>query len=480
MLCFWDTCRCDLMKATVEKLENNRVALHVEIDESRVDRAMEQACRQLARQMNVAGFRRGRVPRPLIERRLGREAVLHEALQELWPQVYEEAVIETAIEAISVSEIGFEEEYEPGKPLKVKAEVEVKPEATLGEYRGIAVERRVARVTDEDVDDVLQRAREQQAVLVTPERVTVEQGDHVTVDYVGFVDEAPFPGGAATEYTLRIGSGQPVPGFDEQLIGAQVDEEREVKAELPTGYGDLSGKEAVFRVTIRGIKERRLPALDDDFAKDVSEFGSLSELRAGIRGTLESRASEEADARMQDALTSEVSRRAEVEVPEVLVEQELDQIMQDLAYTLVMQGLDPSPYLESNAAALRQERRPAATARAKTRLVLEAIAVREGIVVTPEEVDSRIEEVVQGAAADRADEVRKRYQSPLERKAVEDVFRVRKALELVTEAAVITEKMIDGPAAPEPQASPAGTAEPVAEADSLAAGPGPAEDRQEK
>lgn len=438
------------MKATVEQLENNKVSLVIEVDESRTDRAMQQASRRLAQRVNIPGFRRGRVPRSLLERHIGREAILQEALEQLWPEVYEEALLETDIEAINVSNVDLVEEFEPGKPLKLKADVEVKPPVTLGEYKGIPVERTVVSIGDSDVDNVLQRFRESQAVLAIPEREIVEEGDFVTVDYEGLADGQPFPGGAADGYELQIGSGQLAPGFGEQLIGAKLGDELEVKVTLPTGYGDMTGKEAMFQVVIREIKERRLPELDDDFAKDVSDFNTLAELRADIRGTMEKQAAEDATAQMRNTVIGEVVNRAEVEVPGVLVERELDDMVENLALNLALRGYDPRRFLEESAEKWREDRHSEAVATVKARLVLEAVAASEGIVVPSEEVETRIEQMAE-RAGERAEEVRERYRRITARRTLEENLRVEKAMDLIVDAAAVTEKVVDAVKGPEPE-----------------------------
>ena len=436
------------MRATVEKLEKNRVSLHIEVEESRVEEAIDQACRRLARKVNIPGFRRGRVPRAILERRLGMEALLEEALELMWPRVFSEAVKDTSIHPIDWPTVGLAEEFERGKPLQLRAEVEVKPEVALHQYKGIAAERNVVRVTDADVDEVLERLRQGQAQLVTSEHPSVEEGDYVAVDYTGFVDGEPFPGGAAKEVVVQVGGDESLPGLGEGLLGLERDDEREIAITLPERFGELAGREATFHVHLHEIKTRQVPELDDELAKDVSDFDTLDELRASILSDLESQANQRADAQLRNDLISEVSRQAELDVPEVLVDREVDEMINETATYLAMQGLDPRMFLQGEYLESMKERsRPEAEQRVRARLVMEAVAETEGIEVSAEEVEERLEQLVQNAG-DNQDEVRAYYNEPVRRQALEESMRLEKVTELLVESAIVTEKVVDRPEDP--------------------------------
>lgn len=439
------------MKATVEKQEKNRVSMTIEVEESRVDQAMSEAFHRLVKRVNVPGFRKGHVPRPVFERFVGKEALFQEALEALVPAVYEQAVADTNIQPIDQPSIDLDE-YGENQPLKLKVEVDVKPEVVLHDYKGLAVERTIERVTDESVDHVLYHMRENQAELISADRNTVQQGDYVTLDFTGFVDGKAFPGGAAKDYVLEIGSGRFIPGFEDQLVGAAVGEDREVQVTFPEDYGNtaLAGKAAVFQVKVHEIKERKLPALDDDFASTVSDFNTLAELRADIRGNLEKQAAERADNEMQTALVRKAAQNAEVEVPAVMIDREVDAMLNDLSRSLYYRGIDTDQYLRASGRTqedLRQEFRSEAEDRVRGRLVLEAIAAREGITVPAAEIQQRIDELA-ARAGNQAETVKARYNEPARRKAVEEDLKVEKAVELLTSSAQVTTKEVDAPVEP--------------------------------
>lgn len=439
------------MKATIEKQEKNRVSLLIEVDEARINQAMDEAYRRLVKKVNVPGFRKGHVPRPVFERFVGTGSLQQEALEQLVPEVYEQAVVETGIQPIDQPDIDLVE-FEANKPLKLKAEVDVKPEVTLHDYKGLAIERTIERVTEESVDHVLYHMRENQAELVIAEHDTVQQGDSVTIDFVGYIGDEPFQGGAANDYVLEIGSGQFIPGFEDQLVGVASGEEKEVKVTFPAEYGnnELAGKDAVFKVNVHEIKERKLPALDDEFASAVSEFETLAELRTDIKGNLEKQATEKADGEMRMALVRQAAKNAEVEVPSVMIDREVDGMVSDFTRTMYYRGIDIDRYMEASGRTIedfRADFRSEAEDRVRGRLVLEAIASREGITVSAEEIQQRIEELV-AHAGKRADELKARYNEPSRMKAVEEDIRVEKAIDLLASSALVTVKEIDAPVEP--------------------------------
>lgn len=433
------------MKATLEKLENDRVKLEIEVEPERVDTALDRAYRKVVKQVNVPGFRKGKVPRAVLERMYGIGVLLDEALEELVPEAYSEAVNETKIEPIDQPHIDVIE-FEPGKPFRFKAEVQVLPEVELGEYKGVAVTRQLERITDENVDEVLAQYREAQAQLVTVDRDTVEEGDYALIDFEGYLDGQPFPGGAAKDYTLHIGSGQFVPGFEEQLIGAKVGEETELTVTFPDNYHslDLAGKETTFKVTVRSIKVKELPELDDEFAKDVSDKETLAELRADIRERLAKEAERRADERMRNKIVEIVTERAEVNVPDILVDRESEAMVDEFLHSLYHQGVDPDTYLERNNLTkddLKKDVAPEALRRTKTSLVIDAIGEAEGITVSDEEIDARIADMAgEGPESER---YRALLNTPAVRQRLSSQLKVTKTIDLLVEHAVVTEEEID-------------------------------------
>ena len=434
------------MKSTVEKLEKNLVALHIEVDESELSAAMDQAYKRLVHKVAIPGFRKGHAPRPLLERHVGKEYLLDEALEKLVPDVYAQAILEAGIEPIDHPHIDIEEMVED-KLLKLVAKVEVTPEVILHEYMGIPVERVVERVTDAKVDEVLDHMRDEQAQVVTVDREVVEQGDFALIDFTGFVDGKPFAGGASKNYMLEIGGGRFIPGFEEQVVGMAVGEERVVKTTFPTDYRatNLAGKEAEFQVVLHEIKTRQLPALDDEFAKSLGEFETLADLRKQILSNLESEAKSQAEQQMRSNLVDAAAAAAEVEVAEIQVKREAQRRTYEFGQRLAYQGLDPERFLNADnpeAASLRAELTKQAESAVRHRLVLSAIAAKEGIASAPEEVDAEIERMALGDTA-HAEEIRRSYAEPDQRAGLEEAMRLEKVVDFLAENAVIAEKVGD-------------------------------------
>lgn len=434
------------MKATLEKLENDRVSLEIEVDSAQVESALERAYRKVVRKVNLPGFRKGKVPRAVLERHFGVEVLYEEALDELLPKAYSEALDETQIEPIDHPHLDVIE-FAAGKPFRFKAEVQVKPEVTLGDYKGVAVKRVYERVTEEQVDTVLERYRESLAQLVVAERDVVEAGDFVTIDFEGFVGGKPFQGGAGKNYQLEIGSGRFIPGFEDQLIGATVGAETEVNVTFPEEYhhDELAGAEALFKVTVSEIKVKELPELDDEFAKDVGDKETLAELRMMIRENLEKEANRKADDALRNAVIDEVTDRSEVNLPDILIDRERDSIAQDFLRDLRFSGVDPDAYLEANNLTednLKEEFTPQAERRAKAALVLEAISKAEGVSVSSADVDARIDEMA-GPESETNKEYRERLNQPETRERLKSSLQVTKTIDLLVEMANVTEEEVD-------------------------------------
>lgn len=387
------------MKATVEKLEKNRVILEVEVEAPKLEQALDKAYRKLVKQVNIPGFRKGRVPRFILERFLGKEPLYHEAIEIVVPPAYQEAVEETQIEPIDHPELEIVQ-MEEGRPLIFKATVEVKPEVKLGQYKGLTVHRPEVKVTEEDIEAFLKGLQERFAELKDVEEGTVEEGDMVYLDFQGQVDGQVYPELKGENYPLEIGSDTFLPGFAAQLIGARIDEEREIKVTLPDNYyqEQLAGKEAIFTVRVRGIKRKHLAPIDDEFARDVGEFENLEELKEDIRERLEARQRQRAEAEVRSQVVNQAVENAEVELPGVLVERRIGLLINDLAWRLQAQGLTLDKLLERSGKTidqLKEEFRPRAEKDVKTDLVLEAIAKAEGITATQEDIDREIKKMAE-------------------------------------------------------------------------------------
>jgi len=383
------------MKTTVERLPDfpARVKLQVEVEAERVEQAVDRAYRRVARSLRIPGFRPGRAPRKVVEMYIGKDALWQEALEDLVPEAYREATKQAAVEPVAQAHIDIVD-YGEGKPLTFTAEVDVKPEVVLGAYKGLSVEKRVRKVTDADVDEVLERLRQNQAQLVAADKTTLEKGDFAVIDYDGFIDGQPFQGGAGRGEIVEAGGGSFLPGFAEQLVGMSVGEEREITVRFPdNARQDLAGKEAKFVVRLKEIKTRVVPELDDEFAKDVGDFETLAELRADVRKRLEEAAQREADVDLEAALIRMAADNATVNIPEVMIEQEIELMKQELEFSLLRSGLRLQDYLQMNNLTeeqLKADLRPGAEQRVKNDLVLEAIGRAEGLSVSEEEVDERI------------------------------------------------------------------------------------------
>lgn len=450
------------MKTTLERLERSRVSLEIEVEPERIEEALERAYRKVVRRVNIPGFRKGKVPRRILEMRLGPEVLYDDAIDELVNTAYSEAVKETAVEPVAPPQVDVLE-FEPGKGMRFKAEVDVKPEVKLGSYQGLKGKRPFRPVTDARVEGVLQELRETQAELVESDSDGVREGDYVLVDYDGAVEGRPFSGGAAKGVILIAGPRPSGVGFEEQLVGMKRGETREVRVQFPTEgiRQDLAGKEATFRVTVHQIKVRRLPELDDEFARDVSDKESLEALRADIRARLEEEANREADSALRDDLLGQVVDASEVDIPVSMEEHELEHVLQEFAEVLARQGITLEQYLKHEKQTLEQLKdrfRPDAVRRVKTRLVVEALADAAGIEVSEEEVAQRIDEIVARNSAS-SDALRRYLEEPDQKESLRASLRVRKTLDhLVSLSEVETVEVTDQVPADGTQEAAAGAA----------------------
>ncbi|MFS0672966.1 trigger factor [Ornithinibacillus sp. 179-J 7C1 HS] len=395
------------MSVKWEKKEGNEGVLTFEVSAEEFETALDKAFKKVVKTVQVPGFRKGKMPRPIFEKRFGVEALYQDAVDIVLPEAYTKAVQESGIEPIDQPSIDIEQ-IERGQTLVFTADVTVKPEVKLGEYKGLEVEELDATVTDEDVDNELQQLRERHAELVVKEEGSVVEGDTVVMDFEGFLDGEAFEGGKGENHSLEIGSGQFIPGFEEQLIGKEVGVETEIKVTFPEDYHaeDLAGKEATFKVTIHEIKTKELPELDDEFAKDVDdEVETLEALKAKKREELEAEKKQTAENAKREELINKASDNAEVEVPEVMVETELDRMMREFEQRLQMQGMTLDLYYQFSGQdenALKEQMREDAGKRVKTNLTLEAIVKAENLEVTDEDVNAELENMASMYGVDTA------------------------------------------------------------------------------
>ena len=382
--------------ATMEKLEGSKVKLTIEVGADEFEKAVEKAYLKTKKNFNVPGFRKGHAPRKVIENAYGWLVFFDDAFDIAYPEVYEAAVREHEITPVDRPEISILS-CEQGAPVVFTAEVAVKPEVTLGAYKGIEVEKQEYNVTDEMVEAEIQKEREKIASTVEVTGRAVADGDKVNLDYSGSVDGVKFDGGTAENQELTIGSGMFIPGFEEQMVGMNVGEEKDITVTFPEQYHseELAVKEAVFHVKVNAIEETVLPEVDDEFAKDVSEFDTIAELRADKRKKLEEAAELRAKNQRENELIEKVCENAAVEIPEAMIERQMDHILNDIRYRLSMQGIsleDYCKYTGNSIEDMRKEMREDAAKRVKSQLVLEAIGKAEAVEAAAEEIEEKLNE----------------------------------------------------------------------------------------
>ncbi|KAA0549208.1 trigger factor [Bacillus sp. BGMRC 2118] len=383
------------MSVKWEKLEGNEGILTVEVDTETVNNGLDKAFKKVVKQVNVPGFRKGKIPRGMFEKRFGVESLYQDALDFILPDAYENAVTEANIDPVDRPEIDIVQ-LEKGQNLIFTAKVTVKPEVTLGEYKNLEVERLDATVTEEDVNNELTQLQERQAELVVKEEGTVENGDTAIIDFEGFVDGVAFEGGKGENYSLAIGSNTFIPGFEEQLIGLAAGEEKDVEVSFPEEYHaeELAGKPATFKVKLHEIKTKELPALDDEFAKDVDdEVETLDALKAKTRTRLEESRKLEAENALKDSLVDLATENATIDIPQAMVKSEQDRMIREFEQRLSQQGMNLDLYYQfsgTDESALREQMAEDAEKRVRMNLTLEAIAKAEDLQVSDAELDEEL------------------------------------------------------------------------------------------
>ncbi|MCJ0933342.1 trigger factor [Virgibacillus halodenitrificans] len=384
------------MSAKWEKQEGNEGVLTIEVSPEEFDKALDQAFKKVSKDVQIPGFRKGKIPRKIFENRFGVESLYQDAVDIVLPDAYMKAIEETNIEPVAQPEVDIET-IEQGKPLVFTAKVTVKPEVKLGEYKGLEVEEQSVEVTDEDVEKEIEHQREHHAELVVKEEGTVEEGDTVVIDFEGFLGDEPFEGGKGENHSLEIGSGQFIPGFEEQLVGKKAEEDTEITLTFPEDYHaeELAGKEATFKVKIHEVKSKELPELDDEFAKDIDEeVETLDELKKKKKEELEEQKKQEAENQKRETLLEKASENAEVVIPEAMVDTELDQMVKEFEQRLQMQGMTLEMYSQfsgQDVDALKEQMKEDAEKRVKTNLTLEAIVENEDLEVSEDDLNAELE-----------------------------------------------------------------------------------------
>ena len=421
-----------------EVIEKNRYELQFSIDKATFEAAVSAVYRKQVKNIAVPGFRKGKAPRSIIEKMYGKGVFYEDAINDLIPAVYPEVLKEAALDTVGQPEFDIVSMDDNG--VVMSAKVYVKPEVEIKDYLGIAVEKEVTPVTDEEVDKEIETVRERNSREIEVTDRAAEMGDTAVIDFEGFCDDVAFEGGKGTDYALKLGSGSFIPGFEEQIVGKSIDEEFDVNVTFPEEYhaSDLAGKPAVFKVKIHALTKVELPELDDDFAKDVSEFDTFAEYKADMKAKMEKRHEASADSAVEEKLVEALIEKLEADIPEPMFEAETENFVRDYDNRLRSQGLDLNTFFKYTGQSLdtlREQMRPQAERQVKARLALEKIAALENVEVTEEDINGEYEKIA-SAYGIEVEQVK----ASIAPEAIAEDMKVQKAMELVKEKAVITEK----------------------------------------
>ena len=433
------------MSLQVEKLEKNMAKLTIEVSAEDLDKAMEKAYQKQKSRISLPGFRKGKAPRKMIESMYGKGVFMEDAVNSLVPQEYTKALGECDLEIVSQPEINVTQ-MEPGKALIFTADVAVKPEVTLGDYKGVEVPKSEIAVTDEEVDAEVKKEQDKNARTVAVEDRAAANGDITTIDFEGFVDGVAFEGGKGTDYALTLGSGTFIPGFEDQLVGANTGDHVEAKVTFPEEYQakELAGKEAVFQCDVKKIETKEVPELDDEFAKDVSEFDTLAEYKEDVKKKLTEKKEKEARTAKENAAVDKAIENAQMDIPELMTKTECRQMMDDFSRRMQQQGLSMEQYFQFTGQSMdkmMEDMKPQALKRIQTRLVLEKVAEAENIQPSEEEITEEIQKMADAYKME-ADKIREAIgESGLEQ--MKKDMAVQKAVTVIADAAVEVEKAAD-------------------------------------
>ena len=426
------------MSLQVEKLEHNMAKLTVEVAAEDVEKALQAAYLKQRKQINIPGFRKGKVPRQMIEKMYGPEVFYDEAANNMIPDAYAKAYDESELDIVSQPKIEVVQ-MEKGKPFIFTAEVATKPEVTLGDYKGLKVDKVSTRVTQKEVDEEIEKERERNARTIEVTDRAVQDKDEVTLDFEGFVDGVAFEGGKGEDYPLTIGSGSFIPGFEEQLIGAEIDKEVEVNVTFPKEYHseELAGKDATFKCTVHTIKAKELPELDDEFASEVSECETMDAYRAEVKKNIKERKERTGKEKKENQAVDQAIENAQMDIPEAMIEFQVRQMADDFARRIQQQGLTVEQYFQftgMTAEKMMEEMKPQAEKSIKTRLVLEAIVKAENIEVSDERVE---EELTKMAEAYQMEvEKLKEFMGENEKKQIKEDLAVQETITLLVNESV--------------------------------------------
>ncbi|MDD2968191.1 MAG: trigger factor [Lachnospiraceae bacterium] len=425
------------MSLQVEKLEKNMAKVTIEVSAEALEKAIQGAYNKNKGKISIPGFRKGKAPRAMIEKMYGKEIFYEDAANALIPDAYADEMENCELDIVSQPKIDVIQ-LESGKPFIFTAEVATKPEVSLGKYKGVKVDKIEVSVTDEEINAALDKERENNARIVSVEDRAVNDGDQTVIDFEGFVDGVAFDGGKGEDYPLTIGSGSFIPGFEEQLVGAEIGKETEVNVTFPEDYQaeELKGKAAVFKCTVKEIKQKELPELNDEFAGEVSEFDTLEEYKADIKKKLEDKKAADAKAAKEDAVIDAIIEDAAMDIPEAMLATQQRQMVEDFAQRIQQQGLSIDQYFQFTGLTpdkFMEQVKPQAEKRIKSRLVLEAVAAAEKIETTEEELEAELVKMAETYKME-LDKI-KELMGDHEKKQMKDDLAIQKAVEFVVESA---------------------------------------------
>lgn len=429
------------MSVKVEALEKSMAKLTIEASAEEFEAAVEKAYQKNKNKINVQGFRKGKAPRKVIEKMYGTGVFYEDAANIVIPEAYAQAAEESGLEIVSRPEISVEQ-IEAGKPFVFSATVAVKPEVKLGQYKGVEVEKASAEASEEDINAELQKVQEQNSRMIDVDDRAVEQGDTVTLDFEGFVDGEAFEGGKGEDYELVIGSGSFIPGFEDQLVGAELNVEKEVNVTFPEEYHakELAGKPAVFKCTVKAVKVKELPVLDDEFASDVSDYDTLEEYKESLKKDILKKKEEAAKTAKENEAVDKAVENAEMELPEAMVQTQAENMVEDFAQRIQGQGLTMEQYMQYTGLTpdrMAEQMKPQAVKRIQTRLVLEEIVKAENIQVSDEEVEAELQKMAEMYKME-LDKL-KEYMGEEEKESMKKDLAVQKAMDLLVENAIEVE-----------------------------------------
>lgn len=422
-----------------EQIEKNLVKITFDVSAEDFEKAIDNVYKKNAKKFNIPGFRKGKAPKAIVEKYYSEAVFYEDAINEVLPKAYGDAVDELKLDVVAKPEIDVED-IKKGEPVVFTALVTTKPEVNLGDYKGIEVEKIEHNVTDEDVQKDIEAAQKKNARIINVDDRAVREGDIAVIDFEGFVDDVAFDGGKGEDYELEIGSGTFIPGFEDQLIGAEINGDVDVKVTFPEEYHaeNLKGKDAVFKVKVKEIKVRELPELDDDFASEVSEFDTMDEYKADVRKKLEETAENKAKSETENAIIKKVVENAEFEIPEAMKEAQIDRLVNDFAQRIQYQGVDMNMYLQYTGQTMEQLRGQfdeQAVNQINTSLVLEAVMNKEGIEIGSEELEIELAEMAKRYNME-IDKLKELIQEP-EMENIKKDLAIQKTIKMIVDSAVV-------------------------------------------